>query len=72
MSDKELPRMIYLPCMLGMFAAIHPRTGYDIFKEAVRLAADPSVPISVEQILLIKEWCMSASYKGLGNESTLA
>ena len=55
-----------------MFAAIHPRTGYEIFKEAVRLAAEPSVPISGEQILLIKEWCMGASYKGSVNESTLA
>ena len=46
--------------------------GYDLFKEAVRLAADPSVPISGEQILLIKEWYMGASYKVSGNESTLA
>ena len=55
-----------------MFAEIHPRTGYEIFKEAVCLAEDPSVPISDEQILLIKEWYMGASYKGSGNESTLA
>ena len=54
-SDRKLLRMIYLPYTLGMFAAIHPRTGYELFKEAVRLAADPSVPISGKQIILIKE-----------------
>ena len=66
-SDRKLPRMIYLPYTLGMFAAIRPRTRYELFKEAVRLAEDPSVPISGEQILLIKEWCMGDSYKGSGN-----
>ena len=54
-SDRKLPRMVYLPYTVGMFAAIHPRTAYELFKEAVRLAEDPSVPISGEQILLIKE-----------------
>ena len=71
-SDRKLPRMIYLPYTLEMFAAIHPRMGYELFKEAVHLAEDPSVPISGEQILLIKEWCMGASYKGSGNKSTFA
>ena len=70
-EEKNLPRLLYLPYELGVFAAQRPRTPYELYEEAVRLAGDDMSLITDQHIALVKVWCMGASYKGAENSSVL-
>lgn len=70
-EEKMLPRLLYLPYELGVFAAQRPRTPYELYEAALRLAGDDTSLINDEHIALVKVWCMGAAYKGTDNSSAL-
>ena len=69
---KQLPRLLYLPYELGIFAAQRPCTCYELYAETVRLAGEALCNINEEHIALVKDWCIGAAYKGTGNASIFA
>ncbi len=62
-STLWLPRLLYLPGKLGVFAAKKPRAPVELLKEAKRLAADPSSGVTEQLVELVKKWCIGAATK---------
>lgn len=55
-----LPRLLYLPSVLGRFMVNEKCTPWELLGEVERLIADNTAGITVENSELIREWCLAA------------